>query len=807
MRRLSIARSVQVALLGLTVALTAIAGVSVGALYESRQTYEDRLSEALTVQAGAARVLAAGVIEEATLRLTPDDVAAATRVKTTFDTAAGRIRAAAGDDPRSLELIAAAVRGQRQLRERPGALGAPLAARRPLVELSARQSVRIADARRDARRRARTALIVILVGGGLALAAALTLVTAIVRAVRRPLDSLVDASGRLAGGEQEIRVAEDDGPGELQQLARAFNAMAVDVKTAQGRVETERLRLATTVRVLGDGLLITGPDGLVEEANPRAAALVPEVSVGSRNEPLVPLEQALVSEVEITRDGRTLAVTAAALAADAGHVWTIRDVTERARLEAMKSDFVATASHELRSPLTSIKGFVELLANTKGLTDRQREWLAIVSLSTERLVALVNDLLDVTRLEAGQVELRRRATDVPALVEETAQLLSARMAESSQRFEISAPPELPRALVDPDRLRQILVNLLTNAHLYSGVGGRISVELAREEHALVLRVVNSGPGMTGEQAAHVFERFSRGSDASGPSGTGLGLAIVRSLVELHRGTVEVTSAPGEGARFEVRLPGALDIEQYAPRGHGRERLAGRHVLIVDDDPLIAALIATHLSEVEATSRSVHSGAAALAALREESFDAITLDILMPGMSGFEVLRALRADPVLETIPVVVVSVFSGREALSGEWVVSKPIEADALADALGAAVVSQRIRVLAVGPPASRPALDDALGVLGIEHEWARDADEVAAMCSARHYEVALVDGALEDPRGVLDALDLRGRRLRQAVLVFSADGADADFARLDAEPVAVADAGAAVIGLLAPMPDETASG
>ncbi|MBA2348628.1 MAG: response regulator, partial [Solirubrobacterales bacterium] len=685
--------------------------------------------------------------------------------------------------------------------------GAPLAARRPLVELSARQSERIAEARQDAQDRARTALIAILAGGGLALAAALTLVTAIVRAVRRPLDSLVHASGRLAAGEPEIRVPEDDGPGELQQLARAFNAMAVDVRTAQGLVESERRRLATTVRALGDALVITGEDGRIEEANPRADELVPELRVGLEMNPPVPLEQAIAAEHEIERDGRTLAVTAAPLADGAGHVWTIRDVTERARLEALKSDFVATASHELRSPLTSIKGFVELLENTAGLSDRQQEWVEIVSLSTDRLVALVADLLDVTRLEAGQVELRRRATDVPALVDETARLLSARMADRGQHFEVHAPAELPRALVDPDRLRQVLVNLLTNAHLYSGEGGRIAVDLLAEQRTLIVRVVNSGPGMTTEEAAHIFDRFSRGSSSSGPNGTGLGLAIVNSLVELHRGTVRVTSAPGEGATFEVRLPGALDTERYAPRGHGRERVAGRHVLVVDDDPQVAQLIATHLTASDATSRVVHSGEAALAALREEAFDAITLDILMPGMSGFEVLRALRADPALGSIPVVVVSVFSGREALSGEWVVPKPIEADALADALGAAVVTQRIRVLAVGPPASRPELDEALDILGIEHEWATDADSVAAMCSVRHYEVALVDAGLAAPHAVIDALDLRGRRLRQAVLIFSPDGTDPGFARLDAEPVAVADAGAAVIGLLAPTPGETAAG
>ncbi len=204
---------------------------------------------------------------------------------------------------------------------------------------------------------------------------------------------------------------------------------------------------------------------------------------------------------------------------------------------------------------------------------------------------------------------------------------------------------------------------------------------------------------------------------------------------------------------------------------------------------------------------MHSGADALAALRTQRFDAVTLDILMPGMTGFEVLRALRADPVLHRLPVVVVSVFSGREALSGEWVVPKPIEDDALADALGAAVVASRVRVLAVGEPGARTGVDEALGALGIRHEWAADPDDVAAMCAARRYEVALVDAALDAPDQVIAALHLRGRRQRRAVLVFSADGPAPAYARLDADPVAVADAGAAVLGLLAPGAVDAATG
>jgi CheY-like chemotaxis protein len=199
---------------------------------------------------------------------------------------------------------------------------------------------------------------------------------------------------------------------------------------------------------------------------------------------------------------------------------------------------------------------------------------------------------------------------------------------------------------------------------------------------------------------------------------------------------------------------------------------------------------------------VTDGAEALERLRDEEFDAVTLDVLMPGMSGFEVLRELRNDPRLADLPVVVVSVFSGREALSGEWVVSKPIDADELGDALGAAVMAGRVRVLAVGRPEARHSLREALDDLGIEHEWASTPLEAARLCAHRRFEVALIDAGLPDVEAAIAGLELRGRRLRRSVVVVSsaADGVDG-VARLDAEPVPLEEAGAAVLALLDTAP------
>jgi signal transduction histidine kinase/DNA-binding response OmpR family regulator/HAMP domain-containing protein len=805
MRRLSIAASVQAALVGLTVVLAIVAGLGVASLYSSRQDYEDRLSDARELQTAAARALAAGVVEEATLRLAPPGLTGRPqrrRAKDGFTDALDAAARLATGDARSAVLLAEAGRTQGELRRAPGSSAAPLAPRNALVRLSARQDDRITDARADARRASRRSFAAIAAGGGLAVVAALALVGLLVGAVRRPLDALVKASRRLAGGEREVRVPED-GPEELQVLARSFNAMAEDVQAAAARVEAERRLLEVTVRSLDDGLVILDADGVVTAANPRAAQLVPELTIGKRtgadgrNLP-VPLAAALAGEVTTETGGRTLAVTAAALEHGDGHVLTVRDVSERARLERLKSEFAATASHELRSPLTSIKGFVELLAETDGLTARQRDFVDIVQVSTNRLVELVDDLLDVARVEAGAVEIHRRPTDVAEVVREVAELLGPRVRERSQTLELDVPDDLPHALVDPARLRQVLTNLMTNAHLYTGAGGRLAVTARTVDHTMTLAVADTGRGMSADDAARVFDRFYRAGDDQGGSGTGLGLAIVKSLVDLHGGDVAVDSAIGEGTTFTVRFPRAVETVR---RACARDALAGKRVLVVDDEPPIAGLVAERLRELGVRADVVHGGAEALERLRAERYDAVTLDILMPGIGGLEVLRALRADPVLARLPIVVVSVFSGREALSGEWVVGKPIDPEELADTLGAALLAGRVRVLAAGPPALRGRLGTALQDMGIAHDWVTTPEEAAARCAESFYEVAVVDAGLPDAAGTLAVVDLRGRRTTPSVLVAAGEGdAVPALSRDDAQVVALDDVGAVILGLLDPL-------
>lgn len=793
MQRLSIARSLRLALVALTLVLVAVAVAGVASLYNARQDYENTLASSADLSSAAASLPAAWLD-------TP----------TTYAALAATATRLAAHDPPSARLLSAELSAENSARRliaaghlsAATARGGPLERARLLAaEVQARQRSRQTSAKDKARSDSRRALILVAAAGLLALLAALALIGAVVAAMRRPLDDLVKATRDLAGGKLDRRV-EPGGPRELQQLGSAFNAMGEGLAVAQQRLETERRRLEVTIESLGDGLIVTEPDSVtVRTVNPRASELLPELEAGRRIEdgPLPALQAALAGEATVEHRGRTLAVTAAQITGGGdGVVWTVRDMTERARLERAKSEFVATASHELRSPLTSIKGFVELLGRSpEGMSSRQREFVDIILRSTDRLVDLVNDLLDVARIEADRVEINRRPVDVGEAIHEVVELMGPRIAEKRQHLGTHIAPVLPPALADPSRVRQIVANLLTNAHLYTPEGGRIHVGVEPDRAWIQIVVEDSGIGMTPEQSARAFERFYRapGGGQSMP-GTGLGLSIVKSLVELHEGEIEIDSEPDRGTLVRIRLPVAAPETFF---DNAADVIRGRRVLVVDDEREVAELIVRQLAPLETTVEVATSGEQALAALREERFDAITLDILMPGMDGFEVLRTIRSDPELCATPIVFVSVFSGRRELAGEWSVSKPIDADELRRVLGGAVAAGRSRVLVAGREELKEVLEPSLDELGIEHEWVTSSAAAGRVCSERRFEVALVDVGVRHPQAVLQALDLRGRRLRRAVILFSDESTPVPpgISRLGMEVVPVEQAAAALMATL----------
>jgi len=279
------------------------------------------------------------------------------------------------------------------------------------------------------------------------------------------------------------------------------------------------------------------------------------------------LNALLPLDSDVTRDSKVIKSRSAPIIAEdgrtTGYVTLLHDASEEAELDRLKSEFVGTVSHELRTPLTSIKGSVDLLleAETGELNPTQRRFLNTIRRSSDRLINMVSDLLDLSRLEAGRVQLDLHPVDLAHLAEDVVHSLGNLFSAKKQAVETTAEASLPPAMADRQRMEQVLVNLLGNASKYTPEGGRVCVALSRGEvgggPAVVrLAVTDSGPGLSPADQQRVFDKFYRAGDRlsqAQQTGTGRGLTIARSLVELHGGTLTVDSELGRGSTFTISL--------------------------------------------------------------------------------------------------------------------------------------------------------------------------------------------------------------------------------------------------------------
>ncbi|HYD57523.1 MAG TPA: ATP-binding protein [Burkholderiales bacterium] len=334
------------------------------------------------------------------------------------------------------------------------------------------------------------------------------------------------------------------------------------------------------------------------------------------------------------------------------------DITERKRAEEAlreadrkKDEFLAILSHELRNPLAPIRNAVALLrdsgANPEVHAEVRRGVLPMLERQVAHLIRLVDDLLDVSRINRGDITLQKRAVRLEEIVssamETSRPLLEARRHQADVHV-----TQAPVAVMgDPVRLAQVVSNLVNNAAVYTPEGGRIDVSARAEAGQAVIRVRDNGSGIAPEALQGLFELFSRGdSRHDHPGGFGVGLALARRLVEMHGGTIAAASeGPGRGAEFTVRLPIVADVAPLLPVPRAPAPGSGKRVLVVDDNNDAAESLGMVLKLMGAEVRVVHDGAAALAAFEAHKPSVVLLDIGMPGMDGYEVARILRTlDP-------------------------------------------------------------------------------------------------------------------------------------------------------------------
>jgi len=312
-----------------------------------------------------------------------------------------------------------------------------------------------------------------------------------------------------------------------------------------------------------------------------------------------------------------------------------------------KSDFVANISHELRTPINGIMGFIQLML-MDDLSAKQQERAEIVKSSSEHLLQLVNDLLDLSRISSNSIELTPEVFDLPELLRETVRLLKP-LAEAKGldlRADI-AVPEGSTIKADRARLRQILFNVIGNGINYTSEGS-VTVSARDEDGSVVCDVADTGPGIPEDKLEAIFDRFTRADDASAQSsGAGLGLTITKGLVELMGGRINATSSPGAGAIFTVRLPLPVSEPESGPEPGTATRKAklepiGYDILVAEDHAVNRQLIGEMLNALKCHVTLAETGKQSLDAIETGDFDLIIMDNHMPEMTGLEAIGRIRA---------------------------------------------------------------------------------------------------------------------------------------------------------------------
>jgi signal transduction histidine kinase len=538
---------------------------------------------------------------------------------------------------------------------------------------------------------------------------------------------------------------------DLQQQRRALTRKSQELAEESSKLDT----ILTSVP---DGLVVTDLAGRIELSNPSfrtLAGLPPYQSLrghlldetfslsslrGAIADTLVHPDQVTTTDLELP-DGRVFKASAAILrmkqVADPtqpsqirGVVTVLRDITHEVEVDRMKTDFISTISHELRTPLTSILGFSSLIQrefrrrvaplvtdNAKACraSDRILANLGIIEAESQRLTRLINDVLDIAKMESGRTEWHMTDVDMARAIHDSINATAALAHEQNLTVNAAIPSPLPPVWGDPDRMIQVLTNLLSNAIKFTTRGG-ITVSswvlnadtppppqapAGLELPSLVVGVTDTGSGIAQKDLPLVFERFRQVGDTltEKPKGTGLGLPICKEIIEHHGGEIWVESKLDVGSTFYFTLPlsarpaSASEDHPSAPEttlaaGESPPRRAAvtRPVLVVDDEPHIRQLLRQELNEVGYQVIEAADGDAALNQARHVRPSLIILDLFMPTVSGFAVIGALRADPETAHIPVVVLSVATEEAPrvldLGAKACLAKPVNVEQLLDTI-----------------------------------------------------------------------------------------------------------------------------
>lgn len=549
-----------------------------------------------------------------------------------------------------------------------------------------------------------------------------------------------------------------------------------DLEDTNKTMAQERDRLNVILQNMADGLLVTDADGIVKLVNPAFEAMSAKDHaelVGYSIEGVLDCPQIAeliframhipgeVLTVDCSAHEQILRASSTALNDQSGTITVVRNVTHEIEVDRMKTEFISTVSHELRTPLTSVLGFTKLI--TKSLErdvmpvlpeeskkahktiKRALENLQIINTEGERLTRLINDVLDIAKMEAGKVEWNDQPLDLATII--TQALEGVKPAAEAKRLTLKSdlPADLPKLNADPDRIQQVILNLVSNAIKFTDSGVILlnacfvsaqemtqKWDAAAENNGGIWVVVNdTGVGIPAEEIPNLFRRFQQVREdtlINKPKGTGLGLAICREIIVHYGGVIWAESSPGKGTRFQFVLPvpkEAATSDRPKPlitsiRKHVKERIPPTHTkpataLIVDDEPNIRWLLSQELVEAGYAVLEAANGTEAVAMARRHQPTIILLDVMMPDISGFDVTKILKSDPQTAAIPILILSIIEDREhgiALGADAYLTKPVATSLLLEEISTLITQAAQRPKAVVAGKDRSALEDITQVL-----------------------------------------------------------------------------------------------
>ncbi len=462
-------------------------------------------------------------------------------------------------------------------------------------------------------------------------------------------------------------------------------------------------------------------------------------------------------------------------------------------LDRLKTDFLSTVSHELRTPLTSVLGFAKItqrrleevifprLDTSEPKTARAvrqvGENLSIIVSEGERLTALINDVLDIAKMEAGKIEWKHEPVYIREVVERAAAASSYLFERKGLDFQVDVVEGLPVITGDRDRLIQVMINLFSNAAKFTE-RGRVSCRARVEGGFVIISVEDTGIGISKEEQSKVFEKFRQAGDTltDKPKGTGLGLAICKQIVEYHGGRIWVESEPGRGSCFSFSLPAAgAKAAKTSQKGEvealvrqlkdkvttvAPALMGNKTVLVVDDDSFIRALLRQELEAAGYTVVEASDGMEAISLAKgERRPDLVILDVMMPKISGFDVAAVLRSDPETDSLPIVIVSVLEDRQRgrrVGVDGYFTKPVDTEKLLSCVGALLErgATKRKVLVVDEDESTlQTLTEVLEAKGFSVVAVSDAKECLDLARKIKPDMIIVDALFSEKHGLFKTL------------------------------------------------------